>query len=438
MRSAILYLVLLIAGVAGILWLAQLGGDVDIRVADAQVTLALPVALAILAIAFLILHLLLSGIGWLRRLPARWRARRAERRRTEGDAAVTRALVALAAGTPDLARIEVRRARETLGDTPQTLVLAAEAERLSGREEAAAEAFRRLAGREDSRFLGLRGLLRQAIQRGDWPAAQRLAREAEAAQPGAAWLREERETLALRTRDSREALAVAPPGAAQAGLALAAAGQEPDLARAADYEKQAFRADPGFAPAALAHAARLRAAGSARRARAVLEEAWAARPHPDLAAAYLEGEADLLARVQAAEALVHTNPSHPESRLLVGRVALEAALTGRARQELEALTASGAADRRAYLALADLEVVEQGDSPVGRAALAKWLRVAATAEPEPRWRCTACGAEHAAWAPVCARCDAAGTIGWGLAIAAASAAVAGQGRDGGKPLLGSA
>jgi len=64
--------------------------------------------------------------------------------------------------------------------------LTAEAERLSGRDDAAAQAFRALAEREDSRFLGLRGLLRQAMARGEWDAALALAREAEAAQPGAA------------------------------------------------------------------------------------------------------------------------------------------------------------------------------------------------------------------------------------------------------------
>jgi HemY protein len=292
------------------------------------------------------------------------------------------------------------------------LVLTAEAERLAGREEAAAEAFHALAARQDARFLGLRGLLRQAIQREDWPTAQRLAREAEAAQPGAAWLRQERETLALRTRDWREALALAAPGTAQAPLALAAAMQEPEPGRAAELERQAFQTDPGFAPAALAHAQRLKDTGSPRRARGVLEEAWKARPHPDIAAAYVGAEADPLQRVKAAEQLVHVNPKHPESQLLIGRLSTEASLTGRARQELEALTASGQADRRAFLALSDLEEVEQGDTPDGRAAQAKWLRLAATAAPEPRWRCSACGTDRAAWEPVCPHCHSVGTIGW--------------------------
>jgi HemY protein len=412
MRRALGYLLLLGLGLSGVLYLAGLGGAVEIRVADLEIALPFGVALLALIAGFLLLHGTLAGLGALRRWPGQRRARREARRRAEGDAAVTRALVALAAGTPDLARLEVRRAREQLGDTAQTLVLAAEAERLAGREAAAADAFHLLARSPDARFLGLRGLLRQAIQREDWPTAHRLAREAEQAQPGAAWLRQERETLALRTRDWREALALAPPGAAQAPLALAAAAEEGDPTRAAELERQAFQADPGFTPAALAHAGRLRAGGSPRRARQVLEEAWKARPHPDLAALYLAGEGDALHRVQQAEQLVHGQPKHPESRLLIGRLALEAGLTGRARQELEMLTASGEADRRAWLALTDLEEVEGGERPETRAAQARWLRRAAGAPPEPRWRCAACGADHPGWSAVCPACEAVGAIAW--------------------------
>ena len=156
MRRAIWVLLLLGIGVALAMWLAEVGGTVDIKVGDAWIGTSFPIALLILFLGFLVLHSILSAIGALRRWPERMRARRQARRRTEGDAAVTRALIALAAGTAEAARLEVRKARNLLGDTPQTLLLTAEAERLSGREEAAAAAFRSLAEREDARFLGLR------------------------------------------------------------------------------------------------------------------------------------------------------------------------------------------------------------------------------------------------------------------------------------------
>lgn len=416
MRRALLLLAALAAVTALALWLARVGGTVEIQVGDTWVGVTFPVAIMALVVAFLLLHGVLSVIAWLRRLPERRRAARAASRRAEGDAAVTRALIALAAGTAQTARIEVRRARHLLGDTPQTLLLAAEAERLAGREDGAAAAFKALAERPDARFLGLRGLLRQAMQREDWAAAQRLAKEAEAAQPGAAWVREERQLLALRTQDWREALALSAPAAPRAALALAASLQEDDPARAAEFEKQAFAADPAFAPAALAHAKRLAAAGSARRARAVLEQAWQARPHPDIGAAWLAGDRDPLARVKAVEDLTHRNREHPESRLLMARAAIDAGLTGRARQELDALVAGGVPDRRTWLLMAELEEVEHGDTADARAAQAKWLRAAANAEGAPRWRCTSCGAEHNTWKPECPACGTVGRIAWSAPV----------------------
>lgn len=412
MRRALLLLASLSAVTALALWLSRVGGMVEVQVGEIWVGITFPIAVMLLAAAFALFHTVLTVFHWLAEWPARRRAARREQRRTDGDAALTRALLALAAGTGDAARVEVRRARNLLGDTPQTLLLAAEAERLAGREDAAAAVFKQLADRPDARFLGLRGLLRQAMQREDWAAAQRLAKEAEALQPGAAWLREERQVLALRTRDWREALALSAPTAPRAALALAAAMQEEDAARAAEFEKQAFAADPGFAPAALAHAKRLAATGAQRKARGVLEQAWNAAPHPDIGAAWVAAEKDPLARVKALEDLIHRNRTHPESRLLMARAAIDAGLIGRARSELEALVAAGAGDRRTYLMLAELEEVEHGDTADARAAQAKWLRAAANAPGAPRWRCGSCGAEHNEWKAECSACGTAGRIAW--------------------------
>jgi HemY protein len=412
MRKALLILLLLVAGVTAAFWLQDLGGQVEVRVGDTIVVTSFAVALLLLILAFAAMHLLLLASGWVWNLRRRRRLRRLMRSRTTGDAAVNRALISLAAGNGDAARMDVRRARLALGDTPQTLLLAAEAERLAGRPHAAEAAFLTLAQREDARFLGLRGLLRAAMERGDWEAARTLAREAEAAQPGATWLREERARLALRTRNWEEALALAPPDAPRAALALAAASQDGIGEGAADLERQAFEADPGFTPAALAHARRLLATGSPRKARSVIEDAWARAPHPDLAAPYLGEEQDPLMRVKAAETLVRRNPSHPESRLLLARIALEGGLTGRARNALDSLVRDGKADRRAYLMLAELEEAEHGETVEARLAQARWLRAAAAATSEPSWRCGHCGASHPEWVPVCRRCETVGQIAW--------------------------
>ncbi|MDB5413991.1 MAG: heme biosynthesis protein HemY, partial [Rubritepida sp.] len=187
--------------------------------------------------------------------------------------------------------------------------------------------------------------------------------------------------------------------------------QETDPVKARELERQAFMADPSFSPAVLAHAKRLADAGSPRRARSVLQQGWDAAPHPDIAAAYLAGEEDRIRRVKLVDDLTRNSVAHPESRLIRARVALDAGLTGRARQELTAWHATGEADRRCHAMLVELERAEHGPD-AAREKEAVWLREAATAPVDPVWRCGHCGTEHAHWKPLCEACNTAGAITW--------------------------
>lgn len=407
MRAAIKLFLLTALGIAFVLWVAGLGGTVDIRFGEWLVAVSLPFFVGVLILLFVLLHGLLRLVAWLRGWPARRRARREARNRVEADRSLTLALVALAAGRGEAARIEVDRARKLVGDTPQLLLLSAEAARMRGDEDTARESFEKLAAREDAKFLGLRGLLRQAEGRGDWDEAKRIATEAQAVEPEAEWLKRERAEVALRRRDWGEALALSGPEAPRAALSLAAARQEDDPMKAAELERQAFMTDPSFSPAVVAHARRLVDTGSPRRARAVLMEGWQAGPHPDIGAAFLAEEANATQRVKLVDELTRSTVAHPESRLLRAQVALQAGLTGRARHDLTAWQETGTADRRCFDAFAQ---VERADGHEEKAE--DWQRRAADAPAPPTWRCGHCGAEHGEWKPLCLACDTAGEIGW--------------------------
>jgi HemY protein len=414
-------LVLLVAGVVlALAWgLAGLPGRVTGEVGDFSFEAATPVAALALVLSFILLYALFRLLGAAVRLPRTLRDRHAARRRRAGDVAVTRALLALAAGEKGDARREASRARRMLGDTPQTLLLAAQAGRLAGRDDEAEANFRALAARDDAAFLGLRGLLRQAIEREDWVEAAALARQAEAVQPGAAWLRQERARLAVRAGDWSDALALADADAPKAALTTAAADAEQNPARALRLAKQAWQDDPSLAPAALAYAVRLRAAGRESRALAAIRHSWSIAPHPDLAAFALAPVEDALGRTQAAQRLTEANPEHAESRLLLARIALEAGLTGEARRHAEAAAAAGVNQRRLWLLLAEIEEAEGGDTEAGRLAQRDALRHAATADPDPQWRCDACHTAHAAWHPSCPDCFTVGSLRWSTQPAAA-------------------
>ena len=399
-------------------WVHGLPGTFSARIGDTVLQTTTPVALLLGAVLFALLYLFVRGLGVLVRLP-RYRQRKVDRkRRARGDAAVTRTLVALAAGDGAGARRDAQRGRGLLGDTPMTLLLAAQAARLAGAEDEAGRLYGRIAlpapkDRAAAAFLGHRGLFRQAMDRGDWDAAARHAADAERAQPGAAWLRDERARLALRTGQWRDALRL---GADSAAVKTAAAEAEENAGAALKLARTAWEADPALAPAALAYARRLRNTGKERVVGEVLRRTWALSPHPDVATFALAPLTDPLLRIRAATDLVRIVAESPESHLLLGRVSLEAGLPGEALRHAQAARAGGMAERRLYLLFADIAEAE-GDAAGARAA----LRNEAAADADPAWRCEACGSSPGAWNAACPQCGTGGSLRWTKAGAGAGA-----------------
>lgn len=409
-------LLLLFAGVlvlTGAWLLAGIPGRISAQIGDLTIETATPVSVLGLVVLFALLYALFRLIGAVIRLPRTLTGWRRGRHRRTGDVAVTRALVALAAGDKGGARRESARARRLLGDSAQTLLLAAEAGRLAGREDEAESAFHALVDRTDASFLGYRGLLRQAIARQDWAEAATLARQADAAHPGALWLRQECAQLAVRAGNWAEALELADASGPKAALAAAAAGAETDPPRALKLARQAWKQDASLTQAALVYAERLRSAGRESRAQDVLRHSWTLAPHPDLAACALAPVTDKLERTKAVQKLTAANPEHVESRLLLARTALEAGLTGEARHQAEAARTAGLNQRRLWLLLAEIEEEERGDTEAGRMAQRDALRRAAGADPDPGWTCSVCHTAHAIWQAACPVCATPGSLRWG-------------------------
>jgi HemY protein len=413
MRRVLLFLVIGVALIAAAWALANLPGYVTASIGSITVETSAGFAILTLVVLFGVGLLLLRMLGFVAGLPqagAGWQRRR---RLELGEKAVTRALVALAASDQWDARREARKARQLLGASPQTLQLIAEAGRLSGREDEAEEAFRALTKYEDAKFLGLRGLLRQAIDRHDWNKADAIAREAELAHPGTIWLRQQRAELALHTENWAEAAELSGLDGPRASCLVAAADSEADPVRATRLAKQAWKEDGAFTPAVLSYARRLRSSGHERRAQAVVAEAWKRAPHPELVD-FAAGAADTnpLTRFQMAKRLVAKNPAHPESRLLLGRLAMEAGLTGEARHQTDAARADGVNQRRLWLLIAELDEKERGDTEEGRASQRDALRRAAVADPDPAWQCERCRSQSLKWSARCLSCGAVGMLRW--------------------------
>jgi HemY protein len=407
MRRVLAFVIAAVLIVAVAWWVAGLQGHVAIEVGSWGFAARTPAAVLAAVVVFLVLYVVLRLIGSLFRAPGKIARRRLEGRRARGDVAITRTLLALAAGENGSARREARNARRFLGDTPQTLLLTAEAARLSGDDAEAEAAFQALTQRPDAAFLGYRGLLRIAVEREDWETAAALGRAAETAHPGAGWVRAERGQIAVRTGNWNEALALADDSLPKSVLATAAAEAESDPVRARRLARQAWNETPNDPAAALAYARRLRETGRESRAQAVLRQTWAANPVPELAEFALAGERSVTGRLPAARRLVGGNADHAESRLLLARELLAIGQPAEAQKQAEAAHAAGCNQRRMWLLMADAS--EALDDTAGTREA---LRGAAGASPDPAWRCDACGTETGAWVPVCPACGKVGTIGW--------------------------
>jgi HemY protein len=126
----------------------------------------------------------------------------------------------------------------------------------------------------------------------------------------------------------------------------------------------------------------------------IVEAAWLAHPHPDLADAYAHVKLGDSARQRLVrvETLAAKAPGHLESALAVARAAIDASEFARARAALAPFIA--APTQRVALLMAEIERTEHGDSGRARA----WTLRAVRALHDPVW--TADGYVSDKWRPV--------------------------------------
>jgi HemY protein len=157
---------------------------------------------------------------------------------------------------------------------------------------------------------------------------------------------------------------------------------------------EAVKLAPTLVPAAVLSAKFQSEAHQIRRAMRLVEAAWLAQPHPDLADAYAHVKLGDSARQRLVriETLAAKMPGHFESRLAVARAAIDATEFGKAREALAPLVE--APTQRVAMLMAEIERTEHGDSGKARA----WTLRAVRALHDPVW--TADGYVSDRWRPV--------------------------------------
>lgn len=427
MLRVLWFLFLVVAAALAAAWLIDRPGAASLDWRGYRIETSVAFLIALMAVLAVFAGLVYRVFLALRRAPAQvgeaWRGRR----RRKGYQALTRGMVAVAAGDADEARRQEKRAQALLNEPPLTMLLSAQAAQLNGDDRAAACFFEAMTEHPDTEFLGVRGLLNQALSRGDQAAALDLARHAYRLRPNSDWVSGRLFDLQVRngqwldaqlTNDEqvRGGLTDKAAGrrrkavlALQQGLDAEAAG---NLEDAAKNFKLAFDQDSTFAPAVRAHADVLLGQRKTSRAADAIEKAWRVQPHPDLVLPFWRGSEaeDGLAIMKATQRLARANPDHPESHIALARAALEARLWGEARTHLKAAAADspGRDEARVCRLWAELEGAEREDSNAAR----EWLTRASLADEDPAWVCANCGNAAPQWSGLCGNCGRFNSLVW--------------------------
>lgn len=345
-------------------------------------------------------------------------------REKKGYQALSEGMMALAAGEPRTAMSRASKAEKYLGRPELTNLLMAQAAEQSGDSRRATEAYKTLLNDERTRFVGIRGLMKQKIEEGDTATALQLAEKAFALKPRhpetqdiLLKLQADRNdwTGARSTLSAKRKSGALPKAVYQrrdAVLALQTAKVVFDDASSIEAREAAIAANkqsPDLIPAAAMAARSYIAQGNPKYATRVLKKAWEAQPHPDLAAAFAEIEPDETptARLKRFRTLTSIHPENDETRMLLAELSLTAEDFPAARRALADLVTRHPTTR----ALTIMAAVERGEG-ADDAVVRGWLARALTAPRGPQWCCDNCQSIHAAWGPICDNCGGFDTLSW--------------------------
>ena len=395
-------------GAAGAAWVAEQTGDFVLTWGTLRIKTTLPVfvlALGIVVVAAMMMWAVLRGL-W--RTPERMRRGRRERRHARGRQAITQGLLAIGHGDSSAARAHAEVARKHAAHDPLALLLHAQSAQLEGDREGAQRAFHAMAERPDMRLLGLRGLFIEAQRADDPVAAVMAAEEALKLSPSSSWASQAVLGFCCAKNDWTGALGILDNNQSAGLIDKATYRRQRGVlltARALELEKldrdmsresvmEAVKLAPTLVPAAVLASKYESEAHQVRRSMRLVETAWLAQPHPDLADAYAHVKLGDSARQRLVriETLAAKAPGHIEGALAIARAAIDAAEFVKAREALAPFISSPT--QRVALLMAEIERTEHGDSGRARA----WTLRAVRALHDPAW--TADGYVSDRWRPV--------------------------------------
>ncbi|NEK21503.1 heme biosynthesis protein HemY [Sulfitobacter sp. JBTF-M27] len=345
-------------------------------------------------------------------------------RERKGFNALSEGLMALASGEGRIALAKAQKADKYLNKPELTNLLTAQAAEMAGDRRKAEETYRKLVENESTRFVGVRGIMKQKLSEGDTETALKLAEKAFALKPK----HEETGDLLLQLQAEKEDWKGArktlsaklkngqlPRDVHKRRDAVLALSEARDIfhegsdIEAREAAIEANRLSPDLIPAAVLAAQGYIEKKKPRYAARVLTKAWSVHPHPDLAAAFaaIEPDEKPAARIKRFAALTKSQPDHPETKMLKAELHIADEDFPAARRALGDLVETDPTARAVTL----MAAIERGEG-ASDTVVKGWLARALTVPRGPQWICENCQHIHADWKPICNNCKSFDTLAW--------------------------
>jgi len=386
----------------GAIWLADNPGALTIVWRGYEVRTSFITGLFAISFATFLVLLAYRLFATFMKSPAGFTSFLASRRRRKGYQALSRSMVAIAAGDAREADLYAAQAHRLLDEPAMTLLLAAQAAQLRGDAAGATGFFEEMRSHEETAFLGLRGLYVQAERAGDKAAALDYAQQAFSLRPYTEWAADASFVgevvngdfdAAATTLDKMLQVKLVTRDVGRRRRAVLLTAQAMEFTRGERSERdpvpllmEAVELEPDFPPAVSLLARLLSGRGDIKKASRVIERAWATRPHPDLADVYLTLVPGELAgdRLRRVKGLAARNPGAGESYMALARAAIAAEDFSSAREAMGALLSGVSKEGQTVRVCELMAALETAEGTDGEAAR-QWLTRALGAPADPCW-----------------------------------------------------
>ncbi|WP_298499979.1 heme biosynthesis HemY N-terminal domain-containing protein [uncultured Maritimibacter sp.] len=427
----ILFVVLIGAATMGATYLLETGGGIRVDIGTQefnlgalQATIALIVLVVVLYLLLKLASLIVAIVRFLNGDETAISRAFDRNRERKGYEALAEGMMALASGEERVAITKATKAERYLRRPELTNLITAQAAEMAGDRRKATEVYKRLLADERTRFVGVRGLMKQKLEEGDTNTALKLAEKAFQLKPQHAETGDVLLALQATQNDwhgARETLGKKVKTGAlpkdvgkrrDAVLALQEAKgifEDGNSIRAREAAIEANKKSPDLIPGAVLASKSYIEQDNPRYAARVLTKTWKVNPHPDIAEAFAEIAPNESAdeRIKRFAPFFKAHPDHPETKMLKAELYLAAEDFVEAKKALGDLPDVHPTQRNLSLLAAAERGMGSPDAEV-RAILAR----AVTAPRGFQWVCDKCHQVHGDWTPVCINCAAFDTLSW--------------------------